>query len=407
MEWASIKQPSGRCAPPLGWRRQSRRRLAYRFAPRSAQPLTHLSGNGLGDASYESDRGQANKLRSLGIRRSSARPNQRFRTDPRIRDSGLTPESLYNPLPMPLATGTRLGPHEILAPLGAGGMGEVYRARDTRLDRDVAIKVLPERLANDAHALARFEREAKAVAALSHPNILSIHDFETHQGIRYAVTELLDGATLREHLEGGAVTPRKAVEFALQIAHGLAAAHEKGIVHRDLKPENVFVTRDGHVKILDFGLAKGMEPAALAAETEAPTASGGTEPGTVLGTVGYMSPEQVRGRSVDPRSDIFSFGVLLYEMLAGRRAFRGDSAVETMNAILTGEPPELTGAEGAGAPAGLARIVRRCLEKDPAHRFQNARDLGFAIEAVSGLSTTEAPPPRASEAPAGKRSVAV
>jgi TolB-like protein/Tfp pilus assembly protein PilF len=309
---------------------------------------------------------------------------------------------------MTLSAGTRLGPYEIVAPLGVGGMGEVYRARDRRLDRDVAIKVLPERLASDSHALARFEREAKAVAALSHPNILAIHDFGTHEGVSYAVTELLEGRTLREHLESGTVAPRKAVEYALQIAQGLAAAHEKGIVHRDLKPENVFITRGGHVKILDFGLAKAVDSATLETATRAPTMAGATEPGVILGTVGYMSPEQVRGGPVDHRSDVFSFGTVLYEVLTGRRAFRADSAVETMNAILTEEPLDLTGAEGAGAPAGLARIVRRCLEKEPAHRFQNARDLGFAIEAVSGLTAAEAAaPPASAETAGGKRSIAV
>jgi serine/threonine-protein kinase len=309
---------------------------------------------------------------------------------------------------MTLASGTRLGPYEILAPLGAGGMGEVYRARDRRLDRDVAVKVLPERLAEDPNALSRFEREAKAVAALSHPNILAIHDFGTHEGVRYAVTELLNGATLREHLESGPLGARKATAHALEIARGLAAAHERGVVHRDLKPENVFVTSEGHVKILDFGLAKSVDPAALRT-TQAPTVPGGTEPGTILGTVGYMSPEQVRGSPADTRSDIFSFGTVLYEMLTGRRAFRANSTVETMNAILTEEPPDFPEAGARPIPSGLERIVRRCLEKDPAHRFQNARDLGFAIEAVSGLSAAEAAPPTfaAEEASAGKRSIAV
>jgi TolB-like protein len=310
------------------------------------------------------------------------------------------------------APGTRLGPYEIVAPLGAGGMGEVYRARDSRLDREVAVKVLPEPLAADAEALARFEREAKAVAALSHPNILAIHDVGTHEGLRYAVTELLEGRTLREHLEGGAVGPRKAIDYALQVVSGLAAAHERGIVHRDLKPENVFVTRDGRVKILDFGLARVVEPRALDGATKAPTVAGGTQPGTVLGTVGYMSPEQVRGQSTDYRSDIFSFGAVFYEMLAGRRAFRADSAVETMNAILTDEPPDFAAAESRPAPPGLERIVRRCLEKDPAHRFQSARDLGFAIEALSGAAA-EAParPPapveRVGDAAGARRSIAV
>jgi serine/threonine protein kinase/tetratricopeptide (TPR) repeat protein len=323
---------------------------------------------------------------------------------------------------MTLYAGTRLGRYEILAAIGAGGMGEVYRARDRRLERDVAVKVLPERLVSDQHAIERFEREAKAVAALSHPNILAIHDFETHEGVRYAVTELLEGASLREHLEGGTLTARKAIEYALQIAQGLAAAHDKGVVHRDLKPENVFVTRSGHVKILDFGLASvdatgrqqtvaaqhpmaGIDVSAARTVTERANLS---EPGTILGTVGYMSPEQVRGLSADARSDIFSFGAVLYEMLTGRRAFRAESAIETMNSILTEDPPELSGAARALAiPAGLDRIVRRCLEKDAGQRFQSARDVGFAIEAVSGLSAPSATPPPESEGPEGKRSIAV
>src|SRR5712691_6700711 len=229
---------------------------------------------------------------------------------------------------MTLAAGTRLGPYEILSPLGAGGMGEVYKARDSKLKRDVAIKVLPRSLSADPDALARFEREALAVAALSHPNILSIFDFGTHEGISYAVMELLEGETLRGKLDAGPISQKQAVDYALQISKGLSAAHEKGIVHRDLKPKNLFVMKDGHVKILDFGLAKREAPVAPGEETSAPTVSRHTEPGTVMGTVGYMSPEQVRGRPADRRSDIFSFGAVLYEMLTGRRAFRGDTAVE-------------------------------------------------------------------------------
>jgi Tol biopolymer transport system component/tRNA A-37 threonylcarbamoyl transferase component Bud32 len=262
-------------------------------------------------------------------------------------------------------------------------MGEVYRARDAKLHRDVAVKVLPESIAADRDALARFEREAHAVAALNHPNILSIFDFGTHDGVSYAVTELLEGQSLRERLDAGALPSRRAVEIAIQIARGLAAAHEKGVVHRDLKPENVFLTEDGRVKILDFGLAKKIGPAE--AETNAPTSPAGTEPGTVMGTVGYMSPEQVRGRDVDHRSDVFSFGAVFYEMLAGRRAFRGDSAVDTMSAILREEPPDLV-ETGRSVSPSIDRIVRHCLEKSPAARFQSAGDVAFDLEALSGTS---------------------
>ena len=222
---------------------------------------------------------------------------------------------------MTLSTGARLGPYEVLSPLGAGGMGEVYRARDPRLGREVAIKVLPSSFSQDPDRLRRFEQEARSASALNHPNILTIHDIGVQDGSPYVVSELLEGETLRARLAGGAFSPRKALGHALQIAHGLAAAHEKGIVHRDLKPENIFVTRDGRVKILDFGLAKLTEsPDAMTPQTDLPTV--GTEPGVVLGTLSYMSPEQVRGRPADPRSDIFSFGVILYEMLSGQRAFR-------------------------------------------------------------------------------------
>src|SRR4029453_19288987 len=242
-----------------------------------------------------------------------------------------------------LSAGTRLGPYEILAPIGAGGMGEVYRARDAKLDRDVAVKVLPSQLTANADALARFEREAKAVAALSHPNILAIFDFGTHEGVSYAVTELLEGETLRGKLDGSTPTQKQAVDWALQIARGLSAAHGKGVVHRDLKPDNVFVTSDGHVKILDFGLAKRVD-APAAEHTSAPTGTGGghTEPGTVMGTMGYMSPEQVRGLPAAHRTDLFSFGAILYELLSGKKAFKRDTASDTMAAIMRDEPPELT-----------------------------------------------------------------
>jgi eukaryotic-like serine/threonine-protein kinase len=287
---------------------------------------------------------------------------------------------------MTLTAGSRLGPYEITAKLGEGGMGEVYRATDTKLDREVAIKVLPAALAADADALARFEREAKAVAALSHPNILAIFDFGRDGETAFAAMELLDGETLRERLVAGPLPARKALEIAAQIAAGLAAAHERGIVHRDLKPDNLYLTRDGQVKILDFGLARQQEATSsksqlLAAPTIAPGAPA-TSPGTVLGTVGYMSPEQVRGEPADPRSDLFALGVVLYEMLAGRRAFEHGSAVETMSAILREEPPELDALAEKHSPA-LVRLVQHCLEKRPEERFQSARDLAFDLRSLA------------------------
>ena len=277
-----------------------------------------------------------------------------------------------------LTAGTRLGPYEILAPLGAGGMGEVYRARDTKLDRDVAVKVLPAELADNPDALARFEREARAVAQLSHPGILAIHDFGRHGETAYAVMELLEGETLRARLDHGALPARKAVELAVQMAEGLAAAHEKGIVHRDLKPENVFVTGEGRAKLLDFGLAKKTGPVSGPLATTQNTGAG-----TVLGTVGYMSPEQVRGEAVDHRSDIFSFGAVLYEMLTGRRLFGRETAAESMAAILKEEPAEMASTAAGPSPA-LQRIVQHCLEKKPGERFQSARDVAFALHALSG-----------------------
>ena len=287
---------------------------------------------------------------------------------------------------MSIPAGTRLGPYEVLAPLGAGGMGEVYRARDARLKRDVAVKVLPASLSSDPDRLRRFELEAESAGRLNHPNILAIYDIGMHEGSPYVVSELLEGETLRERLTGGALPARKAIDYAVQIAHGLAAAHEKGIVHRDLKPENLFVTRDGRVKILDFGLAKLTQPESGAgALTELPTAAGATEPGVVLGTLGYMSPEQVRGKPSDVRSDIFAFGAVLYEMLSGKRAFHGESAADTMSAILTKEPPDLSETSRAIAP-GLERVVRHCLEKNPEERFHSAHDLAFDLQALSGES---------------------
>jgi serine/threonine protein kinase/Flp pilus assembly protein TadD len=289
---------------------------------------------------------------------------------------------------MTLSPGTRLGPYEILAPIGAGGMGEVYRARDAKLDRDVAIKVLPESVAADPGTLARFEREAKAVAALSHPNILAIHDFGTDRGISYAVTELLEGETLRAKLLPGPIPSMRAVDYAVQIARGLSAAHDKGVVHRDLKPENLFVTRDGHVKILDFGLAKRVEAFAPGMETNAPTRSEYTEPGTVMGTMGYMSPEQMRGLPVDHRSDIFSFGAVLYELLSGRKAFDKSTASDTIAAILKEEPAPLPGRD---VPPALDHVVHHCLEKDRDHRFQSARDVAFALAQASSSPVASVP----------------
>src|SRR5512141_1898254 len=220
---------------------------------------------------------------------------------------------------MTLSAGSRLGPYEVLAPIGAGGMGEVYRAKDPRLGREVAVKILPASFSNDADRLRRFEQEARAAGLLNHPNITAVYDIGSHEGAPYVVSELLEGETLRAELSGGRLSPRKARDHAVQLAHGLAAAHEKGIVHRDLKPENVFVTRDGRVKILDFGLAKltHAEEGSSGGHTNLPTAAAGTEPGVVFGTMGYMAPEQVRGRPADARSDIFAFGAILYEMLSG------------------------------------------------------------------------------------------
>ena len=289
---------------------------------------------------------------------------------------------------MPLQPGVRLGHYEVLAPLGAGGMGEVYRARDARIERDVAVKVLPAALAQDEDRLRRFEQEAQAAGRLNHPNILTVHDVGRHDGVPYVVSELLEGETLRARLGGSPLPVRKATEIAVQIARGLGAAHERGIVHRDLKPENVFVAKDGQVKILDFGLAKLTRPEApLEAESHIATEAPGTDPGTVMGTVGYMSPEQVRGRPVDHRSDIFSLGAILYEMLSGQRAFARDSSVETLNAILKEDPPELSGT-GRPLPPALDRIVRHCLEKSPDERFASARDLAFDLQALSDVSVS-------------------
>jgi Tol biopolymer transport system component len=266
-------------------------------------------------------------------------------------------------------------------------MGEVYRARDTRLDRDVAIKLLPDGVANDATQRTRLEREAKAVAALSHPNILAIHDTGVHDGQFFVVTELLDGETLRAEFVHGALPVKKAIDITVQVARGLAAAHDKGVVHRDLKPENLFLLHDGQVKILDFGLAKltGAAPG-MAGVTAVATAAALSEPGMVMGTVGYMSPEQARGQDVDARADLFALGAVLYEALSGQRAFLRETAVETMTAILREDPPDLTATRPELSPA-LDQIVRHCLEKNPSERFQTARDVAFALESLSGSRT--------------------
>ena len=289
---------------------------------------------------------------------------------------------------MSLAPGSTLGPYEIIAALGAGGMGEVYRARDPRLGREVAIKILPSGSGGDPERLRRFEQEARATAALNHPNILALFDIGSQDHSPYIVSELLEGETLRARLLGGALPVRKAVDYALQIVRGLAAAHNHGILHRDIKPENIFITRDGHVKILDFGLAKltmpQLDAPGLSAEATLDSVTGR---GVLLGTLGYMSPEQCRGAVVDARSDLFSFGAVLYEMLSGRRAFLGDTAADLISAILKEEPPDLS-ATGRDVPPMLERIVHHCLEKDPAARFQSARDIAFALESLPSISSS-------------------
>jgi eukaryotic-like serine/threonine-protein kinase len=289
---------------------------------------------------------------------------------------------------MALPPGAKLGPYEVQSLLGAGGMGEVYRARDSRLKRDVAIKVLPRALSVDPDRLRRFEQEALATAALNHPNILAVFDIGTSEGSPYVVSELLEGETLRDRLRSGPIPVRKSLDYALQIAHGLAVAHEKGIIHRDLKPENLFVTKDGRVKILDFGLAK-LTQTEPGSNTAMPTATHGTEAGVVMGTVGYMSPEQVRGLPLDSRSDIFSFGAILYEMLSGKPLFQRDTSADTMSAILKEEPPDLSETNRNVSPA-LERIVHHCLEKNPEARFHSASDIAFDLEHLSGLSASTA-----------------
>lgn len=277
---------------------------------------------------------------------------------------------------MPFSVGDKLGPYEITGAIGAGGMGEVYRARDQRLGRQVALKILPPAFSTDPDRVLRFEQEGRAAAAINHPNVVAIYDAGSDGGVFYVATELLEGETLRARLNGSPLPVRKAIEYAIQIARGLAAAHAKGIVHRDLKPENLFVAKDGLIKILDFGLAKQLvTKQAVAHAAERSTETILTDPGVVLGTTGYMSPEQVRGEAVDTRSDIFSFGVILYEMLAGKRAFAGDTPVDVLIAILKQDAPELP----ESVPPGVRQIVQHCLEKEPVNRFQSARDLGFAL----------------------------
>src|SRR5215469_12021872 len=296
---------------------------------------------------------------------------------------------------MSFAIGIKLGPYQIQSLLGAGGMGEVYRARDTRLSRDVAIKVLPENLAHDTERLQRFKHEARVLGALNHPNLLAIYDVGEEQGRHYLVSEYLDGRNLRDRLSEAPLSQRHVLEFSASVAKGLAAAHEKGIVHRDLKPENIFITKNEQVKVLDFGLAKSRIQSGESDPTVTLDNPANTRTGIVMGTVGYMSPEQVRGLEVDQRSDIFSFGVVLYEMLTGHRAFHKETAAETMTAILKEEPSEFTDEECRAFP-GLKKIVFRCLEKNADRRFQSASDLGFAIESLSG-SATPLPPSQTEE----------
>jgi eukaryotic-like serine/threonine-protein kinase len=276
--------------------------------------------------------------------------------------------------------GKTVSHYQIVEKLGQGGMGEVYRARDTRLGRDVAVKVLPSHLADDPSALVRFEREAKSVAALSHPNILTLFDVGREGPVAFTVTELLEGSTLREHIANGPLPIRKVIDYGAQIAEGLAAAHDKGFIHRDLKPENLFLTSEGRVKILDFGLAK--EVARIAQTEDSPTIETLTCPGVVMGTVGYMAPEQVRSQAADQRTDLFALGIVLYELLSGTAPFKRNTVAETMTAVLRDEPPELTTVDSK-IPVRLARLIQHCLEKNPAERFQSARDLVFSLRALS------------------------
>ncbi len=298
---------------------------------------------------------------------------------------------------MALTEGTKLGRYEIRSLIGVGGMGEVYRASDPKIGRDVAIKVLPADFSADQERVARFEQEAQAAGALNHPNILAIYDVDSQDGVLYVVSELLEGEELRDRLDHSSIPLRKAIDYAQQIVSGLSAAHERRIVHRDLKPENLFITKDERVKILDFGLAKLGERSTNMHGSEDATRKALTNPGVIMGTAGYMSPEQVRGHLVDHRSDIFSFGVILYEMITGRRAFQHETMAETMSAILKEEPPEITESNPNISPS-LERIIHRCLEKKPERRFQTASDLGFALESLaaptssSGATRRKLPP---------------
>jgi len=286
---------------------------------------------------------------------------------------------------MPLEAGELIGPYEVLSPLARGGMGEVYRARDPRLRREVALKMLPDAAAHDADSLARFERETRAVAALNHPNILAIHDTGSVGAVPYAVTELLEGESLSDRLRSGPLNPAKALNVAIQIADGLAAAHAGGIIHRDIKPENIFLTHDGRAKILDFGIARIEQPARSPGMDV--TGRHQTSSQFLVGTAGYMSPEQVRGKSIDPRTDIFSLGATIYEMLTGRRAFSRDSPVETLGAVLRDDPMKY--AEAEKIPEGLRGFVVRLLEKDPADRYQSARDLLLDLRAYQAEQLSE------------------
>ncbi len=280
---------------------------------------------------------------------------------------------------MTLSSGEQLGPYEIVAPLGKGGMGEVYRARDSRLRRDVALKLLADAEANDQESLDRFHRETHVVAALNHPNIVAIHDTGAHRGVPYAVTELLEGETLAERLRGGPLAAQRTAEIVCQLADALAAAHAKGVIHRDVKPENVFLTRDGRAKILDFGIARVENPGLKTGALANFRARGSTGAGILVGTAGYVSPEQVRGGHADARSDIFALGAVFFEMLTGRRAFARDTPVDTLSAVLSDRPEKYPEAEKI--PPGLRAFVLRCLQKDPADRYQSARDLVLDLRA--------------------------